>query len=78
MFDARLRPLIDPPLNWIGAAMARSGVTANQITFASGAVGVAEIVRAREQRVELTHGSVCARVRETAANEVYKCESERV
>ena len=41
MFDARLRPLIDPPLNWIGAAMARSGVTANQITFASGAVGVA-------------------------------------
>ena len=41
MFDARLRQLIDPPLNRLGAAIARAGVTANQLTFASGAIGVA-------------------------------------
>lgn len=40
MFDARLRPLIDPPLNKAGAALARIGVGANQLTLASGAVGV--------------------------------------
>lgn len=41
MFDARLRPLIDPPLNRLGAILARAGITANQLTFASGAIGVA-------------------------------------
>jgi len=41
MFDARLRPLIDPPLNRMGAAIAGAGITANQLTFASGALGVA-------------------------------------
>lgn len=40
MFDAKIRPLIDPPLNRIGAAIARTGITANQLTFASGLVGV--------------------------------------
>ncbi|MCZ8370663.1 MAG: CDP-alcohol phosphatidyltransferase family protein [Porphyrobacter sp.] len=33
MLDARLRPLIDPPLNRAGAALARLGVTANALTF---------------------------------------------
>ncbi|UAB78026.1 CDP-alcohol phosphatidyltransferase family protein [Erythrobacter sp. SCSIO 43205] len=34
MFDARLRPLIDPPLNAVGARIARLGVSANMLTFA--------------------------------------------
>mgnify|MGYP000048753641 CR=1 FL=1 len=29
MFDARLRPLIDPPLNAMGRALARVGISAN-------------------------------------------------
>ncbi|WP_373486724.1 CDP-alcohol phosphatidyltransferase family protein [Blastomonas sp.] len=33
MFDARLRPLIDPPLNAIGRTLARSGVGANTVTL---------------------------------------------
>jgi phosphatidylglycerophosphate synthase len=40
MFDARIRPLIDPPLTKMGAAIARAGVTANQLTIASGSIGV--------------------------------------
>ena len=46
MLDAKLRPLIDPPLNRIGAALARAGVTANMLTFiglALGLVGAAAI-----------------------------------
>lgn len=41
MFDARIRPVIDPLLDRMGAAIARVGVTANQITLTSGALGVA-------------------------------------
>jgi len=33
MFDARLRPLIDPPLNAIGRGLAARGVTANAVTL---------------------------------------------
>jgi len=40
MFDARIRPLIDPPLNRMGRWLAHQGVSANHITVASGAVGV--------------------------------------
>ncbi|WP_420003946.1 CDP-alcohol phosphatidyltransferase family protein [Arenibacterium sp. LLYu02] len=40
MFDARLRPLIDPPLNALGARLARQGVTANQVTLAGLALGL--------------------------------------
>lgn len=32
MFDARLRPIIDPPLNAIGGALARAGIGANVVT----------------------------------------------
>ena len=39
MFDARLRPLIDPALNRMGAAIARRGITANQVTVAGAIVG---------------------------------------
>ena len=39
MFDARLRPLIDPALNRMGAALARAGITANQVTVAGALCG---------------------------------------
>ena len=39
MFDAKLRPLIDPTLNLIGAALARAGITANQVTVAGALCG---------------------------------------
>ena len=41
MFDAKLRPLIDPPLNRLGSALARRAVTANAITFLGLALGLA-------------------------------------
>lgn len=39
MFDARLRPLIDPALNRIGATLAGHGITANQVTVAGALCG---------------------------------------
>ncbi len=41
MFDAHVRPLIDPTLNWIGRALARSGVTADGLTMVGCALGLA-------------------------------------
>ncbi|MDP3906736.1 CDP-alcohol phosphatidyltransferase family protein [Novosphingobium sp.] len=41
MFDARLRPLIDPPLNAAGRWLARIGVGANAVTLAGIALGLA-------------------------------------
>lgn len=41
MFDARLRPLIDPPLNRAGHLLAGLGLTANALTFAGLALGLA-------------------------------------
>ncbi|MBI1402635.1 MAG: CDP-alcohol phosphatidyltransferase family protein [Porphyrobacter sp.] len=41
MFDAKLRPLIDPPLNRIGQVLAGLGVTANGLTFTGLALGLA-------------------------------------
>ena len=40
MFDSRLRPIIDPPLNALGSWLANVGLTANQLTLAGGAVGI--------------------------------------
>ena len=40
MLDAKLRPLIDPPLNAAGRALAGVGVTANSLTFAGLALGL--------------------------------------
>ncbi|MFC3097486.1 CDP-alcohol phosphatidyltransferase family protein [Alteraurantiacibacter palmitatis] len=34
VFDARLRPLINPPLNACGRALARAGISANAVTLA--------------------------------------------
>ncbi|KAF0101174.1 MAG: CDP-alcohol phosphatidyltransferase [Hyphomonadaceae bacterium] len=41
MFDAKLRPIIDPPLNYCGRIMANTGISANQITIAGAVFGVA-------------------------------------
>jgi phosphatidylglycerophosphate synthase len=41
MFDAKLRPLIDPALNRAGRALAGAGITANQLTFAGLTLGLA-------------------------------------
>jgi phosphatidylglycerophosphate synthase len=40
VLDAKLRPLIDPPLNRLGSALAGAGVTANAITFTGLALGL--------------------------------------
>jgi phosphatidylglycerophosphate synthase len=40
MFDARLRPLIDPPLNRAGQTLARRGITANQVSAIGILVGL--------------------------------------
>jgi phosphatidylglycerophosphate synthase len=44
MFDAKLRPLIDPPLNRAGRVLAGWGVTANALTFTGLAIGLAAAV----------------------------------
>ncbi|MDJ0642593.1 MAG: CDP-alcohol phosphatidyltransferase family protein [Erythrobacter sp.] len=41
MFDAKLRPLIDPALNRMGRTLARFGATANMLTFTGLALGLA-------------------------------------
>lgn len=41
MFDSRLRPLIDPPLGAAGRAIARRGISADQVTLAGLACGLA-------------------------------------
>lgn len=40
MFDAKLRPLIDPPLNAIGRTLATWGVSANLVTFGGLILGI--------------------------------------
>lgn len=44
MFDARLRPLIDPPLNAAGRLLARVGVGANVVTLVALVPGLAAAV----------------------------------
>lgn len=44
MFDARLRPLIDPPLNAAGKWLGERGVSANMLTIAGMFVGLAAAV----------------------------------
>ena len=40
MFDAQIRPLIDPPLNALGRALAGRGVTADGVTLGGLALGL--------------------------------------
>ena len=41
MFDSALRPLIDPPLNAMGRALARRGISANALTLTGLLLGLA-------------------------------------
>ncbi|MCE9649872.1 MAG: CDP-alcohol phosphatidyltransferase family protein [Parvibaculum sp.] len=50
MFDSFLRPIVDPPLNALGVAVAQTGVSANALTV-SGAVA------ATGAAVAIAHGS---------------------
>ena len=43
MLDKAVRPLIDPPLNRIGRALAAHGISANAVTLAGFAVGLAAV-----------------------------------
>jgi phosphatidylglycerophosphate synthase len=49
VFDARLRPLIDPPLNAMGRGLARAGISANQVTLAGLAIGLGGAVAIAER-----------------------------
>lgn len=40
MFDSRLRPIIDPPLNAVGRALARLGLSADQVTLLGFGLGL--------------------------------------
>lgn len=40
MFDARIRPLIDPPLNALGRQLARAGIGPNSVTVTGFAFGL--------------------------------------
>ncbi|OYY91531.1 MAG: hypothetical protein B7Y45_02950 [Sphingomonas sp. 28-66-16] len=53
MFDARLRPLIDPPLNAIGRRIARVGIGANQVTLAGTAIGIGAGIAIADRRFAL-------------------------
>lgn len=44
MFDARLRPLIDPPLNALGQRLAAWGIGANAVTLTGLAIGIGAAV----------------------------------
>ena len=54
MFDARLRPLIDPPLNAAGRWLARWGVGANTVTLTGVAVGIGAGIAAAQGAFGLT------------------------
>ena len=41
MFDSRLRPFIDPPLNRVASAVLRAGMTAEAVTWGGLALGLA-------------------------------------
>lgn len=44
MFDARLRPLIDPPLAWAAGLVVRAGVGANAVTWVGFGCGIGAAV----------------------------------
>ena len=58
MFDAKLRPLIDPPLNAVGRAIARLGVTADALTIAGAAFGAAAGIAIADRHFGLALGLI--------------------
>ncbi len=43
MFDAPLRKVIDPPLDWVGQHLSRAGVSANGVTVAGLVIGLVAV-----------------------------------
>lgn len=56
MFDARIRPLIDPPLNEAGRRLARSGITADAVTIFGFALGMAAAMAIALGRIDIGLG----------------------
>jgi phosphatidylglycerophosphate synthase len=53
MFDAKLRPLIDPPLNAVGRWLARAGIGANAVTLTGIVLGIGAGVAAARADYDL-------------------------
>lgn len=60
MLDAALRQLIDPPLDRLGAALGRRGVSANWVTAAGLSVGLAAVPALAVQRYGLALALIIA------------------
>ncbi len=60
MFDARLRPLIDPPLNAAGRWLARAGIGANAMTLFGAALGIGAGIAAAYQHYWLALALILA------------------
>ncbi len=58
MFDTHLRPLIDPPLNWVGRLLARTGVSANAVTLGGFALGLLALPALAHQAYTLALGLI--------------------
>lgn len=58
MFDARLRPLIDPPLNRMGQWIAARGITANQVTLVGMGVGLGAAAAIAAQHFAIGFGLI--------------------
>ncbi len=58
MFDAQIRPFIDPPLNFAGRLLARLGITANQVTMVGGGLGIAAAGAIVFQQMGLAFGLI--------------------
>jgi len=60
MIDARLRRLIDPPLDRVEAALAAGGITANQATLAGFAIGLCAVPLLAIEHYELALVAILA------------------
>mgnify|MGYP001462625023 CR=1 FL=1 len=60
MLDRFVRPLIDPPLNRAGAAMAALGIPANAVTLAGLAIGLLCVPALANERYDLALACVLA------------------
>lgn len=59
MLDPYVRPLIDPPLNYIGKRLASRGISANVITIMGFAIGLIAILMIMIQQYEAAAICIC-------------------
>lgn len=60
MLDAKIRPLIDPPLNAMGLWLARLGISANVVTMLGMALGLAAAMAIAQGRFQLAIALILA------------------